>query len=118
MSALVDHYVSILDDQVQFLSRGLIGIAVWAGLIPLAAGALGEDAGIGLFVTTVSVGLIFFVALFTTIGRLHKISESQPEEVADLPFSRFTKNQPFAAFGFIVASVVIGVIVGHGLILL
>ena len=118
MSALVSHYVSILNDQVQFLSRGLLAIAVWAGLIPLAAGALGEDAGIGLFVTTASVGLVFFVTLFTTILRLRVISQSQPEEVADLPFSRFTKNQPFAAFSFIIASVVIGVVVGHGLILL
>lgn len=118
MSALVSHYVSVVQDQVQFLSRGLIGVAIWAGLMPLAAGALGEDAGVGLFVTTVSVGLIFFVALFTTIGRLHKISESQPDEVAELPISRFTKDQPFAAFAFVIASVVIGIIVGHGLILL
>ena len=118
MSGLIDHYVSVLDDQVQFLSRGLIGLPLWAGLIPLASGALGAEAGVGLFVTSASVGVIFFIALFTTIGRLAKIADSQPDEIAELPFSKFTKSQPFAAFAFVIAAVVIGIIVWHGLILL
>jgi len=79
MSGLIDHYVSLIDDQVQFLSRGLIGLPLWAGLIPLASGALGAEAGVGLFVTSASVGVFFLITLFTTIGRLAKIADSQPE---------------------------------------
>lgn len=118
MSGRVDIYVAANHDQVQFLTRGLIGLPLWAGLIPLASGSLGSEAGVGLFVTSVSVGVIFFIALFTTIQRLAKIADSQPDEIADLPISKFIKSQPFGLFAFVVAAVVIGVVVGHGLILL
>ena len=77
-----------------------------------------ENLGIGLFITSCAVGLILWISTFTTIDRLRAIAESLPDEISDMRVSHHLKSNPWFAFAALITTVHIGVLVGHGIVLL
>ena len=109
---------SNLSDQSLFLGLNLIAIALWASGIPLASMATDGDANIGLFITSASVGLFLLISNFTTIDRIKSVADSVPTEIADMAISKQLKGNPWFVFAAMIVTVHIGIVVGHGIILL
>jgi hypothetical protein len=103
-----------------FLGLSLVAIALWSAGIPMsfAASNGGENLGIGLFITSCAVGLILWISTFTTIDRLRAIAESLPDEISDMRVSHHLKSNPWFAFAALITTVHVGVLVGHGIVLL
>ena len=120
-SSRVHWMSSNIADQSRFLGISLLAIAIWAVGIPMAFPAhhqAADPAGIGLFVASCAVGLVLWVSSFTTVDRLRALADCLPEEVSDTSFGRHFRANPWFAFAFLFTAVHIGIIVGHGLILL
>lgn len=106
--------------QTHFLGMSLIAVSVWTIGIPLAASSIqaGSDQAIGLFVSSCAVALILWISSFTTVGRFKAISESLPAELAETASGKAFKANPWFAFAAAITAVHIGVLVGHGIVLL
>jgi hypothetical protein len=116
------HWVSSnIADNVRFLGISLLAITIWAVGMPLAFFAAGQGsgpAGTGLFVASCAVGLVLWVSTFTTVDRLRALASGLPEVISDMAFSRNFQANPWFAFAFLFTAVHIGIIVGHGIVLL
>ena len=118
MSKNIDWFTSLVADQVTFLTRGVLALALLGVGIPIA-GALSEDsAGLGIFIVAVSVSSFALVGLTGAMQRLQLLSKSIPEEVKDNPSSKGFQSQPWAVFMVLIVAVIVGMNVGFGLILL
>ena len=106
--------------QTHFLGLVVIAISVWTIGVPLAASSIqaGSNHAIGLFVSSCAVAVVLWIASFTTIGRFKAIAESLPAELADTASGRAFKTNPWFAFAATITAVHIGVLVGHGIVLL
>lgn len=112
---------SNLADQSRFLATSLVAISIWAVGLPtgfLAASERTAAAGVGLFVVSCAVGLILWIATFTTIDRFRAIANSLPDDISDMAFSRHFQANPWFAFAFVITTIHIGVLVGHGILFL
>lgn len=112
---------SNLADQSRFLGIGLLAIAIWAVGIPLAFMASvqeSEVAGVGLFVASCAVGLVLWISTFTTVDRFRALAKSLPEDISDMAASHHFQANPWFAFAFVFTAVHIGILVGHGIVLL
>ena len=116
------HWVaSNVADQSRLLGISLLAIAIWAVGVPMAflASVQGSEvAGVGLFVTSCAVGLVLWISTFTTIDRFRALSKSLPEDISDAAWSRHFQANPWFAFAFVFTAVHIGILVGHGIVLL
>lgn len=116
------HWVaSNVADQSRLLGISLLAIAIWAVGVPMAflASVQGSEvAGVGLFVTSCAVGLVLWISTFTTIDRFRALSQSLPEDISDAAWSRHFQANPWFAFAFVFTAVHIGILVGHGIVLL
>ena len=117
MSSKVQWYTSLLDNQVQFITRGIIALSILAVGVPIAGAQSDDSAALGIFVGAVSVSILLLVTLTGTVDRLQALSLSIPEEVKDNASSKSFENNPWTFFRVLVAAAIVGMNVGFGLIL-
>ena len=116
----VNWVITNLFAQNLILGLSVVAIVLWSVGIPMsfAASSGGENLGLGLFIASCAVGLILWIYTFTTIDRLRAIAESLPDEISDMRVSHHLKANPWFAFAALITTVHIGVLVGHGIVLL
>lgn len=120
-SSRVHWVASNVADQSRLVGISLLAIVIWAVGVPMAYLASvqeSEVAGVGLFVASCAVGLALWIITFTTIDRFRALSKSLPEEISDTAWSRHFQANPWFAFAFVFTAVHIGILVGHGIVLL
>jgi len=120
-SSRVHWVASNTADQSRLVGIVLLAITVWAVGVPmafLASPQESEVAGVGLFVASCAVGLALWIITFTTVDRYRALSQSLPEDISDMAWSRHFQANPWFAFAFVFTAVHVGILVGHGIVLL
>lgn len=120
-SSRVHWVASNVADQSRLVGVSLLAVVIWAVGIPMAFLASVHEsdvAGVGLFVASCAVGLALWIILFTTVDRFRALAKSLPEDISQMAFSIHFQANPWFAFAFVFTAVHIGILVGHGIVLL